>query len=45
VRDGEIVAAVQEERFARRKFDARFTTNAVRYCKQEGGIAALSGKP
>ena len=39
VRDGQIVAAVQEERFTRKKFDARFPTNAIRYCQQEGGIS------
>ncbi len=37
VRDGEIVAAAQEERFSRRKHDARFPGHAVRYCLEEGG--------
>ena len=32
IRDGEIVAAVQEERFSRKKHDARFPIHAVRYC-------------
>jgi carbamoyltransferase len=40
VRDGEIVAATQEERFTRRKFDARFPDNAIRYCLATAGIAA-----
>jgi carbamoyltransferase len=35
--DGEIVAAVQEERFTRKKHDARFPTHAVDYCLREGG--------
>src|SRR5215470_17934690 len=39
IRDGYIVAAAQEERFTRKKFDARFPTNAIRYCLQEGRIA------
>jgi carbamoyltransferase len=39
VRDGHIVAAAQEERFTRKKFDARFPTNAIRYCLHEGGIS------
>jgi carbamoyltransferase len=39
IRDGEIVAAAQEERFTRKKFDARFPINALNYCLQEGGIA------
>ena len=38
VRDGEIVAAAQEERFSRRKHDHRFPQNAVSYCLREGGI-------
>src|ERR1051325_2864723 len=36
VRDGEIVAAAQEERFSRKKHDARFPHNAVEYCLAEG---------
>jgi carbamoyltransferase len=38
VRDGEIVAAAQEERFTRRKHDAEFPVHAVRYCLAEGGV-------
>ena len=38
--DGEIVAAAQEERFSRKKHDARFPTHAVRYCLEEGGLNA-----
>ncbi|MGB5897856.1 MAG: carbamoyltransferase N-terminal domain-containing protein, partial [Geitlerinemataceae cyanobacterium] len=37
VRDGEIVAAAQEERFSRKKHDARFPVNAINYCLQEAG--------
>ena len=37
--DGEIVAAAQEERFTRRKHDAAFPANAVRYALDEAGIA------
>jgi carbamoyltransferase len=36
VRDGHIVAAAQEERFSRKKFDARFPVHAIRYCLQAG---------
>jgi carbamoyltransferase len=39
LRDGEIVAAAQEERFTRKKHDPRFPTHAVQYCLQEGRIA------
>ncbi|MGQ0663475.1 MAG: carbamoyltransferase family protein [Pseudomonadota bacterium] len=38
VRDGEIVAAAQEERFSRRKNDARFPAAAIAYCLDEAGI-------
>ncbi len=40
VRDGDIVAAAQEERFTRKKGDADFPSNAVRYCLEAGGIDA-----
>ena len=38
VRDGEIVAAAQEERFTRKKHDARFPVSAVRYCLESAGL-------
>jgi Predicted carbamoyl transferase, NodU family len=38
VRDGEIIAAAQEERFTRKKHDASFPKHAVDYCLREGGI-------
>lgn len=38
VRDGEIVAAAQEERFTRVKHDHRFPANAFEYCLREAGI-------
>lgn len=34
--DGEIVAAAQEERFSRKKHDARFPVHVVNYCLKEG---------
>ena len=39
VRDGDIVAAAQEERFTRKKHDSRFPVNAVEYCLREGRVA------
>jgi carbamoyltransferase len=39
LRDGEIEAAAQEERFSRKKFDSRFPGQAIKYCLQAGGIA------
>jgi carbamoyltransferase len=38
LRDGEIVAAAQEERVTRRKHDASFPRNAIAYCLNEAGI-------
>jgi carbamoyltransferase len=42
LRDGEIVAAAQEERFTRKKHDAGFPSNAIAYCLREGGIGVES---
>lgn len=39
LRDGEIIAAAQEERFTRKKHDAGFPRQALDYCLQEAGIA------
>jgi carbamoyltransferase len=38
LRDGEIIAAAQEERFTRRKHDHEFPREAVAYCLSEAGI-------
>jgi carbamoyltransferase len=38
VRDGEIVAAAQEERFTRKKHDPGFPTRAVQYCLETGKV-------
>lgn len=38
VEDGAVIAAAQEERFSRRKHDARFPRNAVAYCLGEFGL-------
>ncbi len=38
VRDGNLFAAAQEERFSRKKHDPRFPENAIRYCLSEAGI-------
>ena len=40
LRDGEIVAAAQEERFTRKKGDATYPARAVEYCLETGGITA-----
>ena len=40
LKDGEIIAAAQEERFTRMKHDAGFPTHAIQYCLKEAGIAA-----
>ena len=38
VRDGEITAAAQEERFSRRKNDSRFPSAAIAYCLREAAV-------
>src|SRR6267142_2377861 len=38
LRDGEIVAAVQEERFTRRKHDHRFPHESIAFCLKEADI-------
>src|SRR6476661_2564797 len=38
VRDGEILAAAQEERFTRHKHDHNFPANAVDFCLKHAGI-------
>ncbi|MEM6349023.1 MAG: carbamoyltransferase [Bacteroidota bacterium] len=37
--DGALIAAVQEERFSRKKHDASFPENAIRYCLDREGIS------
>lgn len=36
--DGRLVAAAQEERFTRRRHDAAFPREAIRYCLRESGL-------
>lgn len=38
LKDGQIIAAAQEERFTRKKHDDRFPEKAIRYCLKEGNI-------
>lgn len=38
LKDGKVIAAVEEERFSRKKFDDEFPKNAIDYCMQEAGI-------
>jgi carbamoyltransferase len=40
LRNGDIIAAAQEERFSRQKGDARFPRHAVDYCLRAAGIGA-----
>ena len=40
LRDGDIIAAAQEERFTRKKHDASFPHKAIEYCLYEAGIDA-----
>ena len=36
--DGEVIAAVQQERFTRKKHDEGFPRDAIEYCLSEAGI-------
>jgi carbamoyltransferase len=38
IKDGQILAAAQEERFTRKKHDASFPTSAVKYCLDYAGV-------
>ena len=40
LKDGEIIAAAQEERFTRKKHDQNFPINAIKYCLKEAEITA-----
>ncbi|HZE86351.1 MAG TPA: carbamoyltransferase N-terminal domain-containing protein, partial [Puia sp.] len=37
VKDGEIIAAAQEERFTRKKHDPAFPASAIRWCLEYAG--------
>ena len=39
VRNGDIVAAAQEERFTRKKHDAGFPTEAIKFCLDHAGLS------
>ncbi len=39
VADGRLVAAVEEERFSRKKHDSSFPAGAIEYCLEAGGIS------
>ncbi len=41
LRDGELIAAAQEERFTRIKHDEAFPKNAVRYCLAEADVDSI----
>jgi carbamoyltransferase len=50
--DGDLVAAVEEERFTRNKYEVRFPHSSVRYCLDAAGLSltdvehvAVSGNP
>ena len=40
LKEGEIIAAAQEERFSRKKHDSSFPKNAVKFCVNEAGISS-----
>jgi len=40
LKDGDIIAAAQEERFTRKKHDASFPHHSIKYCLKHAGISA-----
>ena len=38
VRDSEVIGAAQEERFSRKKHDARFPRHAIQFCLDEADV-------
>ena len=38
IKDGDILSAVQEERFTMKKYDSSFPKNAIKYCLQSQKI-------
>ncbi|MCZ6659886.1 MAG: carbamoyltransferase [bacterium] len=40
IRDGQLIAAAEEERFSRLKHDSSFPAHAIRFCLEAGGIDA-----
>ncbi len=38
IKDGEIIAAAQEERFSRKKHDSSFPKSAIQFCTSQAGI-------
>ena len=40
LKDGKVIAAVEEERFSRKKFDDSFPTKAIEWCLSEAGVTA-----
>ncbi|MFC6999262.1 carbamoyltransferase family protein [Rufibacter roseus] len=44
VGEGKIIAAAQEERFSRKKFDEAFPEQVIRYCLSEAGISLAQVK-
>jgi carbamoyltransferase len=41
IHNGEIIASAQEERFTRKKQDASFPVNAVKYCLKWSGFSLM----
>ncbi len=39
IQDGKVIAAAQEERFTRKKHDASFPSNAIKFCLKYAGVS------
>lgn len=40
IKDGQLIAAAEEERFTRKKHDTSFPINAIKFCLEQAGITA-----
>jgi carbamoyltransferase len=40
IRDGQLIAAVEDERFRRQKYWAGFPSESIKFCLQQAGITA-----
>ena len=45
LKDGKVIAAVEEERFSRNKFDDSFPKQAIGWCLKESGISPKNIAP
>jgi len=44
LKDGKVIAAVEEERFSRKKFDDDFPKQAINWCLKQSGISSKKSR-